>query len=1181
MARLNISLLGPIQVTLDGQPITRFKSNKVRALLTYLVVEADKPHRRETLAGLFWPDWPEREALGNLRYSLSNLRRAIDDRAAEPPFLVISRDEIQFNTASDYWLDVTALTESVDIEKANPAFIEGQERAVDLYRGSFLEGFSVDRSPAFDEWVLLTRERLTRQVSASLHELADSYEEQKEYEKVQSLAWRQLELEPWDETAHQQLMRIMALLNQRSAALAQYESCRKSLNEELGVEPSDETKKLYEQIRDGELKARKPKRVTRTASVPSYPSFLESEPPQVEIPLVVARESELEKMNGLLNQALAGQGRVVFTTGEAGTGKTTLIQEFTRRAQEANDELIVASGNCNAYTGIGDPYLPFREILELLTGNIEARWAAGTITKDHALRLWNQLPVAVDALVATGQDLVDTFVRRVDLRERAHVSISEQSDLLKNLEKLLERRPATAASMHQVDLFEQYTRVLQTMEQTSPLLLVIDDLQWADAGSINLLFHLGRKIKGNRILILGAYRSEEITLGRDGERHPLESVINEFRREFGDILLNVDQIEGRKFIEAFLNSEPHHLGPSFREMLYHQTQGHPLFTIELLRGLQERGDIIRDPDGYWIEGQSLDWVTLPVRVEAAIQERIRRLPEILQKALAVASVEGETFTAEVVAQVRAIDKRKMLEYLSNELDRKHRLVHAQSIQRVDGKSLSRYRFRHILFQKYLYGSLDEIERAHLHEQVGTEMEELYGNQVEDIANPVHLALHFEKAQIFGKAIHYLHNAGKRAVQLSAYQEGIAHLTKGINLLENLPDNAEREGQELSLLLVLGIAWQGTLGGQPDEIKKAYIRARELCKTVGDTTQMVQVLSGLVVFYYVRGEHHRAWELAKEGLALAEKAHEPLLILICHWFLGVIQFCLGDYLDAHKHLQRAVDVYDPGPHHHSLIYLRGSDAGLGAMAYEVCCLWCLGYPDQALKRSEEALSLARELAHPFSLADVLCFAGCLFYAMRRDGKPLGLIAEELRGISQERKLKGWIATAIRYRGEALAFQGKVQEGEKQVRKGIEAMKLQHIWIYYSGTFASLAEMHIKEGDPDKALAVLDEAFAYVEKTGERYWEAELYRLKGEVLSKQGDGDCAETNFIQAIEIARRQSAKSLELRAVMSLCHLWERQGKREEAHQILTEIYDWFTEGFETPDLIEAKKLLRESSCQT
>ncbi|MFZ5821224.1 MAG: ATP-binding protein [Chloroflexota bacterium] len=1176
MAHLRISLLGPIQVTLDGQPVTGFKSNKVRALLAYLAVESDKPHRRETLAGLLWPDWSDRESLGNLRYTLSDLRSAIDDRDADPPFLIISRESVQFNSASDCWLDVAAFVESASLEKSHPNFIAAQEKAAGLYRGSFLEGFYVDDSPAFEDWALLARERLVRQASACLHALADHYEAGGEYEKAQSFAWQQLELEPWDECAHQRLMRLLALSGQRSAALAQYESCRKVLKEELGVEPSDETRELYEQVRAGRLK---PIRPVPSASAPApvrVPAFLEAEPPRVDPPLVVARESELEKMNGFLEQALAGRGQVVFVTGEAGSGKTSLVQEFSRRSQEANKDLIVASGNCSAYTGIGDPYLPFREILELLSGDVEARWAAGTISHDHALRLWNKFPVTVGAFVDSGTDLIDTFVQRTALLERARTSVEGRPEWLADLEGLLERKPAilSAAAMHQVDLFEQYTRVLQMLEQKSPLLLVVDDLQWADAGSIHLLFHLGRRIKSNRILILGAYRSEEVTLGREEGRHPLEPVINEFRREFGDILLDVDKIEGRRFIETILNSEPHHLGPSFREMLYHQTQGHPLFTIELLRGLQERGDIARDPQGYWIEGDSLDWETLPVRVEAAIQERIARLPEALQQALVVASVEGELFTAEVVTRIRAIERHRVLEYLSSELEKKHRLVHAQSIQRVDGKPLSRYRFRHILFQKYLYGSLDEVERVHLHEQVGLALEELYGDQVDIAANAVQMARHFEEAKIIEKAIHYLHIAGRRAVQLSAYREGIAHLTRGLTLLEDLSFSPCRSRLELDLLVNLGLAWQGSLGAQPAEVKDAFDKARELCIEYGNTTQMAQVLGGLTVLHYARGEHHLAQELAEEGLALAEKENEPLLMMLCHWYFGFILFCLGDFPGALRHLRYVLDTYASSMHHHPLLFLRGSDAGLGAMAYEVCCLWCLGYPDQALERSRAALALARELSHPFTLADVLCFAGCLYHAMRRDGESLEGNALELTRLSQERNLAGWLATATRYRGEALTLQGKIQEGTILAQQGIEAMKSETIWIYFSGTFATLTEAQLNAGQLEGGQATLNEAFAAVEKTGERYWEAELHRLQAEIFLKQGQETQAEASLEKAVEIAHRQSARSLELRAAITLSRLWNKQGKKKDAHQLLAGIYNWFSEGFDSPDLIEAGRLL-------
>jgi predicted ATPase len=560
-----------------------------------------------------------------------------------------------------------------------------------------------------------------------------------------------------------------------------------------------------------------------------------------------------------------------------------------------------------------------------------------------------------------------------------------------------------------------------------------------------------------------------------------------------------------------------------------------------------------------------------------VAERIGRLPQPLRAALRVASVEGETFTAEVVARVRATDERKFLEYLSSQLDKRHRLVRAHSIQRVDGQLLSRYRFRHFLSQKYLYSTLDEVQRVHLHEQVGTALEELYSAQTEAAsaaAIAVELARHFEEARINEKAIQYLHQAGERALQLSAHDEAIAHLTKGLALLTALPTSPDRSQQELALQISLGIAWKGRIPGPEGE--RAFLRARELCHQTGEAAQLCQVLGELLIFPYVRAEYQTARELAGEALAVAQETGDPVLVALGHWHLGFTLFGLGEYTRARDHLQEVVSFYVPHEHHRPFIVLRGTDAGVSAMAYDACCLWSLGYPDQAAQRSREALVLARQQDHPFSLADVLCFAGCLFNKMRREPQSLQNGAEELMQLSEGMRFSSFWGTGTSYRGEALAKLGRVEEGIALIREGLSSRLSIGAQCYSSGILGALAEAQAAAGNLEQGLVTLVEALNLVEQTDERYGEAELYRIQSELLLLKGKEAAAETSLHKAIEIARRQQAKSWELRATTSLARLWQRQGKHGEARQTLTEIYDWFTEGFDTPDLREARALLEE-----
>ncbi len=826
MTNLSIHLLGAFQVTLDGERVIGFDSDKVRALLAYLAVEGDRQHRREKLAGLLWPDYPERSARTSLRSALANLRQVIGDEGASPSFLNITHQTIQFNPNSDYWLDVTAFTALVEGKAGKLPDIDQLEEAVTYYQGAFLEGFSIPDSPPFEEWALLTKEWLQREAFTALYRLAEYYEELGELEQALHYAQKQIELEPLKEEAYVQLMRVLALSGRRSEALAQYETLHHVLVKELAIEPTKEIIALYEQIRSGEFGGIKhpTKKIPAVPTLP--PAFLEGElqPKTNGKPVFVARERELSKLDELLGVALSGRGRVVFVTGGAGRGKTALLKEFVQRSMNAYPELLVAVGQCSAYSGVGDPYSPFREIMGMLTGDVETKWLTGAITRENACRLWDTIPYAIQALMDQGSELIDIFVPSNRLLSRAityartqqRSQLNESIEWLKKLESICERDKFGYQVLEQAQIFQQFAAVLNSLSINKPLLILLDDLQWADAASISLLFHLGRSIEGSRIMIAGAYRPDEVSLGRDGKRHPLEHVISEFKRRYGNIwvdLAEVEKDENRKFVNDYLDITKNRLGENFRQALFQRTEGHPLFTIELLQAMQEQGSVVQDENGWWIERPTLDWATLPVRVEGVIEERIERLNLDLREILRIASVEGETFTVQVVANILKISVRELLWILSQELEKRHRLVRETGEIEIGQQYFSSFQFSHTMFQQYLYDNLSTSEKRLLHGAIATNLEDLYQGRTDEVA--VHLARHFTKARQVDQAIHYLLRAGDQARRFYAHQEAIEYYQRALSFL------MERGEHELAArtLMKLGLTYHNAFDFQ--EARQAY------------------------------------------------------------------------------------------------------------------------------------------------------------------------------------------------------------------------------------------------------------------------------------------------------------------------------------------------------------------------
>jgi len=592
---------------------------------------------------------------------------------------------------------------------------------------------------------------------------------------------------------------------------------------------------------------------------------------------------------------------------------------------------------------------------------------------------------------------------------------------------------------------------------------------------------------------------------------------------------------------------------------------------ELTKTVVESG-LLREADGRYELTGLLPPLAIPTTLQDSLMARLDRLATVKEVAQLGATL-GREFSYELLKAVSPLDEVTLQRELAQLVDAEFLFQRGLPLQ-------ARYVFKHALIQDAAYQSLLKSKRQQYHSQIAQVLEEWFTGIKE--TEPELLAHHYTEAGFIAQAIPYWQQAGQKASQRSANLEAIAHLTKGLELLKTLPGTPERAQQELRLQIALGAPLLATKGYAAPEVGNAYTRALELCQQIGETPQLLPGLWGLWQFYIVRTEFQTAYELGEQLLTTAQRVQDSAFLVGAHQALGVTLFHLGELAPARAHLEQGAALYDP-QQHSSLAFLFGQDPGVACRSFAALTLWLLGYPEQAVEKLSAALALAQELSHPFSQAFTRFFAAW-HSQFRREGQEVHKQTEALLTLSREQGFPQWLAMGPILQGWALAKRGQEAEGIAQMHQGLAAYRATETELERPYYLALLAEAYGTVEQFEEGLSVLAEALAVVDKTGERSYEAELYRLKGELTlqqfkvqgSKSEVEEEAEAHFLKAIEIVRRQSAKSLELRAVMSLAKLWQQRSKQKEAHALLSEIYNWFTEGFDTKDLQEAKALLAE-----
>jgi class 3 adenylate cyclase/tetratricopeptide (TPR) repeat protein len=835
---------------------------------------------------------------------------------------------------------------------------------------------------------------------------------------------------------------------------------------------------------------------------------------------LVGREEELGLLLEYWARVKNGEGQAVVLSGEAGVGKSRLVQVVKERVAGERHPCVEWSSS------------PYHQQSPLYP----------VITYLHRLLRWRP------------EESPPAKLRKLEALLSQHgYALPEAVPLFASLLTLPlpePYQPITLAPQR------QKARTLEALlawrwhgPQQGPMLFVVEDLHWLDPSTLELLDLLLDRAPA-RLFTLLTCRPTFRPRWTPGAHL---SFLTLSRLPRPQAVMMVERVAGGKALPI-----------EVREQLLNRADGVPLFIEELTKMILESGFLREFGDRYELTGP-LPPLAIPATLHDSLVTRLDRWPTAKPVAQLGATI-GRQFSFELLQAVAPVQGAGLEQALGQ-------LVEAELLYQRGLLPAATYTFKHALIQEAAYQSLLRSTRQQYHQRIAQALVERFPETA--ATQPELLAHHYTEAGLAAQAVPYWHRAGQRAIERSANLEAISHLARGLDVLRTVPEAPERAQQELMLHLALGAPLLMLKGYPAPEVEQTYTRALELCERVGDSPELFSALTGLWGVYLTRPRLRTARELAERSFALAGRLACRALVQEAHLMLGASLFYLGDLIAARAHLEEGIALYEK-PADRGQVITLGADPGARCLAWAAWTLWILGYPAQALARMNEALPPDREIAHAFTRAWVLHFAATL-HAWRGEYALTQERAEAEIAVSNEQGFVRWLTGGMVRRGWALAMQGAPEEGLAQLNQGVATWPASAGELGLTSILAQQAEVYGCGQRPAEGLRVLAEALALVEKNEERYYEAELHRLRGELLL-QGDPlhatDEAERCFALALDIARRQEAKLLELRAALSLSRLWQGQGKAAPARELLGSTYRWFTEGLDTRDLQEARALL-------
>ena len=854
---------------------------------------------------------------------------------------------------------------------------------------------------------------------------------------------------------------------------------------------------------------------------------------------LTGRDTEFSLLNDRWEQAHEGMGQVVLVIGEPGLGKSRLVQTLAQRVQaEASDAALAAFGKSAGKPADHDsPVIEWRCSQQFQNSELHP------VTDYLERLLWTGCePSPAARFGRLARHLDDCDLGRPEL-----VALFAKLLLLPADERY--SAAGLTPAREREETFRALRQWLRAFSRKRSILFMVEDLHWIDASSLEFLGQFIGEGPQDRILTVLTFRPEFKT--------PWPALAHQ-------TTLALNRLTRRQVAAWMRRDAGEALPESLVAQIYQRTNGVPLLVEEFTRMARESA--VFEPVGAAPLRGEASARELPATLQELVMARLDRMSSDREVAQ-IASTLGREFDYDLLAAVVTIDEQALRVELA-------KLVSAGILYAKGQPPECAYLFKHALLEEALHSAIGEPNRRRFHQQVAEVIEARFTHLVE--TKPELLAEYFAEAGIIEKAVRYCLKAGSRSRDRFAHVEAINHLTKGLNLLETLEPSLERDTRELELLGPLGTAYIASRGYAAPEVGPVFDRARTLCERVGQTPQLFTMMWGNFAFHIVRGDFRVCTELAEEAMALGERLNDPGILMEALFLKGLTRLYRGDFAGARDCCARAIADFDDRERTAFWAGLIGEDAGVTHRCYLALALWHLGFPDKALKLNEETLELALSINQPFSLEYALHHTGWLHQHCRLGIETQAAADEQIR-IAADQGFLFWHASGTLYAAGGLLLQGRLEQGIRLLQTGLEAYRGTGAELAVPYYLSMLADGCSQAGRFAEARAALNEALALMEKNDERFQEAELHRLKGElILAESGDQTAAEESFRRAIETARRQQSRAWELRATTSLARLLQKQGRSDAAFKALGAVHGVFTEGFGTPDLVDAAALLKK-----